>query len=116
MDWTPADDAKMLEIKAAKPTAPWTDIRDACGGKGSKSTIAERLKYLKDNSSKTDGEKTEEEKKKETEKKAISEQKEAENRAKNEEEGKGGKKKKKGKDKGEPEEQKVILNLLILKP
>ena len=111
MDWTPEDDAKMLAIKAAKPDAPWTDIQAACGGKGSKSTVAERLKFLRENPGKADGEKSEAEKKKD-EYKADGEKKKAENLAKQDEEGKGGKKKK-GKGKGQGEEQKVSSRLLV---
>ena len=111
VDWTPEDDAKMLAIKAAKPDAPWTDIQAACGGKGSKSTIAERLKFLRDNSGKADGEKAEEEKKQGEESKLNKEKKKAENPVKQDEEGKGGKKKK-GKAKGQAEERKVSLHLL----
>lgn len=100
----------MLEIKTAKPNAPWTEIQAACGGKGSKSTVAERLKFLRENSGKADGEKSEEEKKQGEEYKANGEKK-AENLAKQDEEGKGGKKKK-GKGKGQAEAQKVFLYLL----
>lgn len=101
VEWTPEDDAKIMEMKSRKQVPDWKDIAAACGGKGSKSQINDRYRELKDHPVPTAAAKTDEERKK-----VDGEQKKAENPAKAEDEGKGGKKKK-GKGKGQVDEQKV---------
>ncbi len=111
MEWTVEDDAKIMEMKSRAKVPQWSEIAEACGGKGTKSQINDRYKELKQTSSDTGGVKSNEEKKKGEDKEATKEQKKADSLARQDDEGKGGKKKK-GKGQGQAEEQMVIVYLI----
>lgn len=64
VEWTPEDDAKIMEMKSRKQVPDWKDIVAACGGKGSKSQINDRYRELKDHPVQAAAAKTDEETKK----------------------------------------------------